>query len=55
MIDFSTMNEYEKWRVIFNGAQSVLLVVQILVTMGVPFIIIWLENRRRKNKRKDNV
>ena len=49
------MTEYEKWRVILNGLQCLAMGAQIIVTMGVPFVIVYLENKRRtENKEEKN-
>ncbi len=33
--DIRQMNPYEKWRLIFQ-------IIQIIITLGVPFIAVWL-------------
>lgn len=33
--DFSSMSSYERWRLMFQ-------IVQIIITLGVPFIAVWL-------------
>lgn len=33
--DFNKMSPYERWRLLFQ-------IVQVIITIGVPFIAVWL-------------
>ena len=33
--DFTRMSPYERWRLLFQ-------IVQVIITLGVPFIAVWL-------------